>query len=130
MSESEAIGLRAALATLGAELGAMVAELAKERGARACAEKALERMQRIEGAKPPSAPRAPADDRVLPCHVSRDGLVRVPEDLRAALGVVNGGPVAFIKNRAGKVEILSEADFDAVLAELEAAAVDPGSGAG
>jgi hypothetical protein len=67
---------------------------------------------------------------VLPCHVSRDGLVRVPEDLRAALGVVNGGPVAFIKNRAGKVEILSEADFDAVLAELEAAAVDPGSGAG
>jgi hypothetical protein len=80
-------------------------------------DEALERLRRIEGAKPPSAPRAPADNRVLPCHVSQDGLVVIPQDLRAVLGVVNGGPVAFITNRAGRVEI-------------EAAMVDPGNGPG
>jgi bifunctional DNA-binding transcriptional regulator/antitoxin component of YhaV-PrlF toxin-antitoxin module len=40
--------------------------------------------------------------------------VVIPQDLRAVLGVVNGGPVAFITNRAGRVEI-------------EAAMVDPGN---
>ena len=91
----------------------MAAELAKEREARAAAERALEKAARLTG-------RAPR----LPCYVSQDGLVVIPQDLRAALGVVNGGPVAFIKNRAGRVEILSEADHDAVLAELETAMVD------
>ena len=97
----------------------MAAELAKEREARAAAERALEKAARLTGA----APRPP-------CYVSQDGLVVIPQDLRAVLGVVNGGPVAFITNRAGRVEILSKAGHDAVLAELEVAVVYPGNGAG
>jgi hypothetical protein len=119
MSEGEAIGLRAALTELVDALGTMAAELAKERAARVAAERALEKAARLTG----KAPRPP-------CYVSQDGLVVIPQDLRAVLGVVNGGPVAFVTNRAGKVVILSEADHDAVLAELEAAMVDPGNGTG
>jgi hypothetical protein len=53
-------------------------------------------------------------------YVSSDGLVLVPEELRARLNVLGGGDVTFLENRkTGHIELLSQQEFIQILNELD-----------
>ncbi|WP_158080048.1 ATP-binding protein [Archangium sp. Cb G35] len=48
------------------------------------------------------------------CYLSTEGVVRVPENIRRELGLLNGGGVMFLK-RDGHVEMMSDERFAAML---------------
>jgi hypothetical protein len=50
------------------------------------------------------------------CYLSTEGVVRVPEHIRQALGLPNGGGVMFLE-REGHVEMMSDDRFAAILDE-------------
>ena len=55
-----------------------------------------------EVARPPEGARAPLS------YVTRDGLVRVPDDVRTALGVADGGGVTFVEGKDGLFYMLGD----------------------
>lgn len=58
----------------------------------------------------------PADGARAPLsYVTSDGLVRVPDDVRAALGVMHGGGVTFVDDKEGRFSMLSDAQLWAMV---------------
>ncbi|WP_428264177.1 AAA family ATPase [Haliangium sp.] len=59
---------------------------------------------------------APAGAHAPLCYVSSEGLVQVPEDVLAMLGLQGGGGVIFIARKdTGHVEMLTDEQFDEIL---------------
>jgi hypothetical protein len=52
----------------------------------------------------------PPDPKAVLCYLSTDGVVRVPERIRRALGLPQGGGVVFLE-RDGMVEVMSNDTF-------------------
>ncbi len=68
------------------------------------------RLLNPEVERPPEGARAPLS------YVTRDGLVRVPDDVRGALGVADGGGVTFVEGKDGLFYMLGDTQ---VLAMIE-----------
>lgn len=74
------------------------------------------RLLNPEVERPPEGARAPLS------YVTRDGLVRVPDDVRRALGVAEGGGVTFVEGKDGLFYMLGDAQ---VLDMIEPGALRP-----
>jgi predicted ATPase len=59
----------------------------------------------------PEVERPPEGSRAPLSYVTRDGLVRVPDDVRRALGVADGGGVTFVEGKDGLFYMLGDAQL-------------------
>jgi hypothetical protein len=51
------------------------------------------------------------DPRAALCYLSTEGVVRVPDRIRRALGLPHGGGVVFLEKEDGAVEVMSDDTF-------------------